>query len=698
MRALVQKLFRGNVADLTGRYGDIGLAVFVVAVVGMMILPLPTWLLDILLTLNIAVSVTLLMMALYVPEALRFSSFPTLLLVTTLFRLGLNVSSTRLILSQADAGEVIRAFGQFVTKGNLIVGAVVFLILTLIQFIVIAKGAERVAEVAARFTLDAMPGKQMSIDADLRAGAFDLEEARRRRALLQRESQLYGAMDGAMKFVKGDAIAGIVIIFVNIVGGLAVGVLQMGMSAGDAVDVYSLLTIGDGLVSQIPALIVSVAAGMIVTRVASEDPDSHLGKDIGAQIFEQPKALAVTSGLLLVLAVLPGLPFVPFLLLGGVSGLTAFGLLRARTPERTHEERAQKKAAARREAEAYTPLVVPIAVAVGPELAAEIGADESGRFLSKEVPEIRAALFAELGVRVPAIRLQVGEGIGRGYTLRLSEVPVAHGEIPSGRVFAAAPAERLAELGVGGEPAQHPGSGHSGVWVAQSLEGRLRASGIAVLDTASFITLHLLVILRRNAGELVGIQEVQSMLDLVEKSHPALVREVVPKLLSVYLLTDVLRRLVEEQVSIRDLRTILGALADWARAEKDPILLAEHVRASLRRYLSHRLAGESGTLAVYLVDPLIEETIRGAIQRLPTGSYLALDPEMTQDILAAIRKELLSAPAGRQRPVILTSMEIRRFVKRLCEVEFPDLAVVSYQELSPELQIQPVARIAVGAP
>jgi type III secretion protein V len=640
----------GNLPRLAERYGDLGLAFFVVGVVAMMILPLPTWLLDLLLTLNIAVSVTLLMMAVYVPDALRFSSFPTLLLVTTLFRLGLNVSSTRLILAQADAGEVIRAFGNFVTQGNLVVGAVVFLILTLIQFIVIAKGAERVAEVAARFTLDAMPGKQMSIDADLRAGAFDLEEARRRRAILQRESQLYGAMDGAMKFVKGDAIAGLVIIAVNIMGGLAVGILQVGMPAGEALDVYTVLTIGDGLVSQIPALIVSVAAGMIVTRVASEEEGAHLAKDIGGQILRQPKALAITSGLLLGLSIVPGMPFVPFLLLGGAGALAAFGLLRARAAA---EREALRAKTAQRDAETDdTGIGAPASLLEVRAPSAWL--DSLGEtFLRDDLPRIRARLFDDLGVPVPAprvVRVDRGEGDEQALELWVSRVP----------------ALRLAVA---------PEANDDRARVCDAIEASLR----------------------RNAHELLGIQEVQRLLDQTERRYPALVREVVPKLLNLQLLTDVLRRLVEEQVSIRDLRTILGALADWARAEKDPLLLTEHVRASLKRWMTHTLAQGERALDLFLLDPLIEDAIRAAIQRVPTGSYLALDPEMSQDIVSAVRSAVeANRPALRGLPVILTTLEIRRFVKRLCETEIPDLQVVSYQELEPELELRPLVRIAIG--
>jgi type III secretion protein V len=376
----------------------------VVLIVGMMIVPLPTPLLDVLLTANIGIAVLLLLVAMYVPDALSFTSFPTLLLVTTLFRLGLNVSSTRLVLSRADAGEVIRAFGRFVVQGNYVVGGVVFAILTLVQFLVIAKGSERVAEVGARFTLDAMPGKQMAIDAELRTGAIGQDDARRRRRTLQRESQFYGAMDGAMKFVKGDAVAGIIITVINIVGGLAIGVMMRGMAVGEALRLYALLTIGDGLLSQIPSLLISTAAGLVVTRVASEDEDSSLGAEVGSQIFGNPRALAIASGFLVVLGLMPGLPTVPFFTLAVAFGVLGFQLARTPAPvgaaadaEATQRE-AQRETRARR---AMVPLVVPVAVELGSGLAATLLDDRGGgALLEDDVPDVRDALFTELGVSV----------------------------------------------------------------------------------------------------------------------------------------------------------------------------------------------------------------------------------------------------------------------------------------------------------
>jgi type III secretion protein V len=656
---------RGDVRGLFLQHADILLAGLVVSIVGMMIIPLPTPLLDILITLNITISLVVLLVALYLPDATRFPSFPTVLLVTTLFRLGLNVSSTRLILLQADAGAVIRSFGEFVVKGDYVVGAVVFLVLTIVQFIVIAKGGERVAEVAARFALDAMPGKQMSIDADLRSGALDLDEARRRRRALERESQLYGAMDGAMKFVKGDAVAGIVIVAVNIVGGLAIGTLRRGLDVGDAARVYTLLTIGDGLVSQIPALLVSAAAGLVVTRVAGEEEGANLGRDIGSQVLAHPKAMAIAAGLLACLGAVPGLPAAPFVLMALLCGGAAWSLLRVP-----------------REGAGRAPLALPGWVAgaggdgkllgggggaatglvsgqfEGPSqpaaLALELGSDLAtlaegeGPLLAERLPAERERFYEQGGVVLPSVAVRRGgPDLGpRSFRLLLAGVPVERGEAPEGTDEGGA-AERIA------------------------------ASVAAALE--------------RTAHELVGIQETQELLDGLERTHPALVREVVPKLVSPQLLTEVLRRLVEERISIRDLRTILESLAQWAPAERDPVALTEYVRSSLRRSITYRHAGDAASLGVWLLDSEIEDAVRGAIQRGAAGSFLALEPDLTRDILEAVRR---AVPAG-SRAVVVTNMDIRRFVRRLVEVDHPALAVLSYQELQPDLRLDPLGRITL---
>ena len=647
----VSLLRAGDVRGLLSRYADLALAGLVVAIVGMMIVPLPTPLLDLLISVNIAAAVTLLLVAIYVSDALKIATFPTLLLLTTLFRLALEVSATRLILLRADAGEVIRAFGNFVVAGNLVVGAVIFLILTMIQFLVVSKGSERVAEVAARFTLDAMPGKQMSIDAELRAGHIDHNEARRRRAALARESQLFGSMDGAMKFVKGDAIAGIVVLAVNIVGGLVIGIVQRGMDAGTAAHTYTVLTIGEGLVAQIPALIISTSAGIIVTRVASEEEGGHLGRDIGMQIMAQPKALAIAAGLLALLAIVPGLPTVPFLTLAVILGAVAWKLLRTAAPAAEtlaaaggSVARAGAPRGAASDEALLSPLLTPIAV----EVSAELGAYLDG-FATEVVPRLRERLFAELGLPLPAVRLRVGAGgLAEGtFVIRLNEVPLARGAMARD------------DWGVAG--------------------ARLGDEVLALL--------------RRYGHELFGLEEAQALLDALERTHPALVREVVPKLVSLVLFTDIARRLVEEGISLRNLRDILGALAEWAPHDRDPVALTEHVRAALRRVITHRYTGDGGALAAYLLDPMIEDAIRDSVQKTAAGSYLALEPQLSHDIVAAIGRAV--GPGATGGAVLLTGAEIRRYVRRLIETEHPNLPVLSFQELAPEAQIRPIARISV---
>jgi type III secretion protein V len=690
------------------RNTDILIAVVVVGIVGMLIVPLPTHLLDILITANISISVILLLTAIYIPRALTVSVFPTLLLLTTLYRLSLNVSSTRLILLQADAGEVIRAFGQFVVRGNYVVGAVLFIILTLIQFIVIAKGSERVAEVAARFTLDAMPGKQMSIDADMRSGAIDQDEGKRRRRELERESSLYGAMDGAMKFVKGDTIASIIIAVINIVGGLLIGVMQRGMEVGDAAKIYAILTIGDGLVSQIPALLISTSAGVIVTRVQGEEEGAHLGKDITTQLSSQPRAIALAAALLIVLALVPGLPTVPFLVLGSITGAGGYYLLKKESEGREEEGEGAEEGAAiepgprepiNPDSELFVPVVTPIVLEVSDALVPFVDSrQDGGKFLFELVPFMRDGLFVELGVRFPGVRARGNPGLPPGgYTIQINEVPAVTAQLNLGHVLVNDTVDRLKLMGIQGEPALNPATRQPCAWVAEEHKALLDGSGLTTWDPASYLLLHLSAVLRRHAKEFLGIQEVQAGLDQLDKAFPALVKECIPKVVNLIKLTDVMQRLVEEEVSVRDFRSILQSLAEWGQLEADAVMLTEHVRASMRRYISHKFARGTGTLVVYLLDPQIEEAIRGAIKHTSSGSHLALEPELAQEILGAVRRECGNLPPSAQRPVILTAMDVRRYVRKLLDYEFmPPFGVVSYQELSPELNIQPVSRIAIG--
>lgn len=713
MNKLVAALSRGELNQILNRYSDIVLAVAVVSVIGMMMVPLPTFLLDILLVTNIAISVTMLMISIYIQSALKLASYPTILLITTMFRLALNVSATRLILLTGSPGEVIHSFGTFVIRGNFVVGAVIFIVLMLIQFLVVSKGSERVAEVAARFTLDAMPGKQMSIDADLRAGAFDLDEARRRRAELNRESQLFGAMDGAMKFVKGDTIAGLIVVVINVTAGIIIGVVQKGLTAGEAVQKYSLLTIGDGLVEIIPSLLSSLTAGMIVTRVASEDENANIGKDIGSQIMAQPKAFAIAAGLLIAISLVPGLPMLPFGGMGLLMGAAAYGLMRTKTVKEkgggpaneiqavAQENREKKIEAAKAQegqAQQMLPVVTPVALEVAGNLIPLVeGTADNNKFLGEMVPMMRDGLFYELGVKFPGIRVRGNESdLPEGtYIIMINEIPIVSGNVSLDKVLVNDTVDRLTLLNIQGEEAVNPANGSECAWIPAQYASIAEQAGLTTWDAAGYMVLHLSSVLRKNAAEFVGIQEVQNMLEQLEQAFPALVKEVVPKAVSHFQLTDILRRLVEEEISVRDLRSILQALAEWGQVENDTVMLTEYVRNALKRYISHKYTRGGNTLVVYLLDPQIEETVRSSIQHTQSGSYLALEPEVTQEVLTAVRNEVGNLPPTAQNPVILTTMEIRRYFRKLVELEFPHLAVLSYQELSPDMNIQPIARISL---
>ena len=679
------------------RYADAALALVVVLIIGMMILPLPTGVLDVLLASNISIAVLMMLVALHIRDGLAFTSFPTVLLVTTLYRLALNVSSTRLILLQADAGSVIDAFGNFVVRGNYVVGAVVFLILTLIQFLVIAKGSERVAEVGARFTLDAMPGKQMSIDAELRSGVINQDLARHRRQNLQRESQFYGAMDGAMKFVKGDAIAGIVITVINIVGGLTIGVVMNDWSAQQSLVTYGLLTIGDGLVSQIPALLISTAAGLVVTRVASEAEDTSLGSEIAGQIFGDPRPMKIAALFLLALAIVPGLPAVPFLILAGLLFVTTRNLeqrsLLAQKEERLGmaeppRPRSEEGAAKR------IPLLVPIVVRLGEDLADRLLGGREDALNHRALPELEETLFRDLGITLPRVHTMVDQDLDpNGYAIAIQEIHAGDGVLGGGKLLAMAPIDLVAAVVSEGEPSLDPATERPATWVATTARERLEAQGFEVRDEAIVVASHLGRAVTRRAHDLIGLQETQSMLDQLERAYPALVRNVVPKPASLGLLADVLRRLVEEGVSIRPMREILEAMATHAATERDPTVLTELVRSALARQIARRFAA-GGELSVLLLEPPVEEAIRDAIQRTQTGTYLAMPPDLARDIVEAAARAHGGANAD-VSSVILTQADIRRFVRKLVESTLPDLHVLSYQELAPDVSVQPVGRVAV---
>jgi len=695
-----------SVNEIIARYSDLILAALVVSVLGMIIVPLPKFLLDILLTIDLAAAIIILLVALYISEALKIASFPTILLITTLYRLALNIASTRLILSTGDAGEVIDAFGRFVIGGNYVVGGILFAIITLINFIVIAKGAERVSEVGARFTLDAMPGKQMSIDADLRAGIINMEQAQERRSTLQRESQLYGAMDGAMKFVKGDAIAGIIICLINLVGGFVIGAVQKGMTFGDSAKIYSLLTIGDGLVAQIPALVISVSAGVVVTRVASESKEgANLGRDIVQQITAYPKALFITAIILLSFALIPGLPKTPFFILSAALAGLAFMLARGKSKQiqqiiDTPKEEVVKKAVAKHGDVLPFIMPSPISLEVGAELITYVDdSQDGGRFINELIPLLRHGLYYELGVNFPGIQVR-GQTIDmdpESYVININEIPVARGKIEKGCILVGESLEQLQLFNITGRETLHPIDNSVVTWISSEFKEIATQAGFRMWDISEFLILHLSYVLRKHAHEFLGVQEIQTMLTELEKTHPALVKELVPKVITVLQLSEIFQRLVQEDISIRDLKNVFATLAQWGEVERETVALTEHVRAGLKRYITHKYAGQTGTLAVYLLDPDIEEQIRASIRKTDKGNYLALEPEVTQEIVEAVGREIAShpLPPGAKPPVVLTISEVRRYFRKIIELEFPQLAVLSYQELSENLRIQPIARIAL---
>lgn len=689
-----------------GRSADLVLAGWIVGIIIMMIIPLSPHLLDVLIAFNLTVAISLLMVALYIPSAVHLSIFPSLLLITTLFRLGVNIASTRLILLHAYAGEIIWAFGHYVVGGNFVVGGVIFLIITLVQFIVITKGAERVAEVAARFSLDGMPGKQMAIDADLRAGMIDSATARRLRTDLQKESQLYGAMDGAMKFVKGDAIAGIVIVIINVVGGLIIGATQMGMTIMQAAQTYTLLSIGDGLVTQIPALLIGIAAGIVTTRVSSEARDSNLGKDISEQIFRQPKALLLASGVIFLMGLVPGFPAVVFFpiaaTLGGVSyalWMTARRkLLRSAKQEAggTIETDVPGHAVIKGTGEDYA-LTVPVVLEIGASLSRLMKRRGGGMgFIEDMIPRMRQALYHDLGVRFPGVHVRTNApGLDKGeYAILLNEVPVLRGKILENNLLTNETEENLSHYNVPFTSYKNT-LGMPTLWVEAKFVELLKKAGIKFWRPLEVIILHLSYFFRSYAGEFMGIQEVRAMVEFMEKTYPDLCKEVT-RLIPLQKLTEIFKRLVQEQVSIKDLRTILEALSEWAQSEKDTVLLTEYVRAALKRYISYKHSLGQTTLSVYLLDPEIEDMVRGAIKQTSAGSYLALDPDSVQLILGAMRNVIVPPPPGGQPPVLITAIDVRRFARKLIEQEFADVSVLSYQEIVPEIKIQPLGRIQLS--
>lgn len=673
------------------KIGDIAVALISVLVVVMMVIPLPSALLDILLSLNITLSLVILLVSMNTEKPLNFSVFPTLLLLATLFRLSLNISSTRLILLYGYAGRVIEAFGNFVIKGNVLVGLIIFLIIVIIQFIVITRGAERVAEVAARFTLDAMPGKQMSIDADLNAGLINESEARRRRQEIQREADFYGAMDGASKFVKGDAIAGIIITAINIVGGLITGMVFQQMNFSDAIKRYALLTVGDGLVSQIPALLISTATGIIVTKAAGE---GNLGNDLVNQLTAYPKILLIASGLLAFFAVIPGLPHIPFIILAGIFGYLGFSLQNAYKRESLKEkeiEKVKEFEEMRKPENIYSLLQIdPIEVEFGYSLIPLADKNQGGDLMDRIVM-LRRQCALELGFVVPMIRLRDNIQLNPGeYVIKIKGVEAARGEIKIDHYLVMNPTGGPIE--VDGIDTREPAFGLPAKWIPQEKRERAELLGYTVVDASSVITTHLTEVIKDYAHELIGRQEVKNLLDAVKEHSPSIIEELTPKILSLGEIQKVLSNLLKENIPIRDMVTILETLGDYAVLTKDPDTLTEYVRQRLKRVITNKFFPEKRG-SVITLDKQVEDLILDALSKTESGVYLSLEPQILQKILNSTAENVKKAYKLGIQPLILTSPLVRRYFKNIIENNIKNIPVLSYAELDPNVEIKAIGMV-----
>ncbi|MFZ5352064.1 MAG: flagellar biosynthesis protein FlhA [Bacillota bacterium] len=674
-----------------GRFGDL-IAIAIIGIIIMIIVPPPSGLVDILLTLNISLSLVIFLLSMYVKEPLEFSIFPTMLLVTTLFRLVLNFSTTRLILGEGHAGQVVYAFGNFVTKGNSVVGVIMFLILTIVQFLVITKGSERVAEVSARFTLDAMPGKQMAIDADLNSGLINEMEAKERRKKIQREADFYGAMDGASKFVKGDAIAGILITIINISAGFVIGMLQMGMTWQEAGSTFLNLTIGDGLVSQIPALFISIAAGMVVTRAASE---SNLGNDIIRQLLAQPKVLYLAAGALFILA-FTGLPAIPNITIGAILVFIGYTLQRTIKEAAMEEEiKAQdiEVEEIRKPENVMTLLQVdPIELEFGYGIIPLADASQGGDLLDRVVM-IRRQCALDLGMIVPVIRLRDNIQLKPSeYVIKIKGIEVANGELMFDNYLAMNPGTAEGELD--GIKTIEPAFGLPAVWINESQKERAEMMGYTVVDPPSIVATHLTEIVKAHAHELLGRQEVQKLIDNLKESYPALVDDVIPKLLAIGDVQKVLANLLRENVSIRDMVTIIETLADYAPITKDPDMLTEYVRQAMKRAITKRFINDRFAKVITL-DNSTEQIIMDSVQQTEYGAFLNIDPHAAQNIINSLLREVQKLTSIGEQPIVLASPVVRLYFKRLVEQVAPGLTVLSYNELDSSIEVQSVGMVSV---
>lgn len=668
---------------------DVTVLIGIIGIVLMMVIPVNIHLLDFLLMVNIALALMILLVGMNTKDALQFSIFPALLLITTLFRLALNVSTTRNILAEGEAGSVVSAFGNFVAGGNLVVGFVIFLILVLVNFIVITKGSERVAEVSARFTLDAMPGKQMSIDADLNAGLINEVQARERRQKIEREADFYGAMDGASKFVKGDAIAGIIMLLINMIGGLAIGMWMEGLPIMEALQKYALLTIGDGLVSQIPALLISTSAGLIVTRAASE---GNLSEDILKQITAQPKMMYIVAGTLAFLGIFTPITWYVPISLAVVLAIAAYRMQKNLDRQQVQEEQLEEEQQIEevRSPESVISLlqVDPIEFEFGYGLIPLADTQQGGDLLDRIIL-IRRQCALELGIVVPVIRIRDNIQLRPNeYIIKIKGNTVANGELLLNHYLAMSPG--IDDDSVSGIETKEPAFGFPALWIDEATKERAELSGYTVVDPPSVVATHLTEIIKKHAHELLGRQETKALIDNTKESYPALVDEIIPNVLSIGEVQKVLAKLLREKVSVRDLVTILETLADYGTYSKDPEILAEYVRQALSRQITNQFTTGNETLKVITVGPSLEKKIAESVQQSDQGSYLALDPSSSQLIYHKLTEQVSKMIQSGQQPLILTSPTIRMYLRQLLERTMQEIPVLSYSELEPSVEIQSV--------
>lgn len=674
---------------------DLAIAIGLISVLGVMVVPMPPIALDLFLALSIAMAVGVLLMSVYARKPLDFSTFPSVLLITTLLRLSLNVASTRNILlngasdGTGAAGAIIQSFGEFVVGGNYAVGIIIFIILVVINFIVITKGAGRVAEVSARFTLDAMPGKQMAIDADLNAGLIDDKEAKRRRAEVAQEADFYGSMDGASKFVRGDAIAGILITAINIIGGIIVGVAQNDMSFADATHVFTLLTVGDGLVAQIPALIISTAAGMIATRSSS---DAGLGAQVGQEISAHPKAFYITAGALTLFGLIPGFPGLPFMVIASLIAFAGFKIEKNKemltTAQKT--EAVENTKTKTETLESLLPVEL-VQLEVGYGIVSIVDAEQNGDLLER-ISHIRKQFALDWGIIIPSVRIKDNlELKPGGYSIKLKGIEIAKGELMPDHLMAMDPGTVIEQMD--GIETQEPVFGLPAIWVTEDRKDDAQYNGYTVVDLSTIVATHLTEVLKANMSELFGRQELVKIMDTFKEENPKIVSDLVPDIMPLGTVLKVLQNLLREGVSVRDLRTILETLGEFGSSSKDPEALTEYVRQALYRTITERIKSGQGDVPLFTLDRGLEEAVARSIIQTDHGSQLNLDPKVTQTILASLNEKIEEATSQGEKMVVLCSPVIRRHFKRLTEKFIPNMIVVSHNELSPDVNIRSLGTV-----